>query len=160
MCKNHQGFGALPFPSRKLELSHIVKSLCKIFNGFQFCSLLGCRTLAAIPVQIWLSEHKWPTLIYVFLALLKTSSLRKFVNLVPFIVSPSLQVSPSLLLKKPLHSMTLPPPVLHDRSAIRWVMSCAWFPPDRVLCFMAVSISSEETLSLKNLSSAFLSCLG
>ncbi len=53
--------------------------------------------------------------------------------------------------------------MLRGRSAIRRVMSCARFPPDRELCFMAessVSISSEQTLlplaSLKSLSSAFL----
>lgn len=81
-----------------------------------------------------------------FLALSEASSLRKLVHLVPFVV-------PSILESLPVPSVQKAPPqhdtattMLRGRGAIRRVMSCAQFPPDKELCFMAessVSISSE-----------------
>lgn len=87
-----------------------------------------------------------------------TSSRRKLVS---FIV-------PTIVTRLPVPSAEKGPPqhdaattMLRGGSAIRRVMSCARFPPDGELCFMAdssVSISSEQTLPLapfKSLSSAF-----
>lgn len=81
-----------------------------------------------------------------FLALLKPSSPRKWVHLVPFVVS-SIHKShpvPSAQRAPPQHDTATT--MLHSRAAIRRLMSCAQFPPHKELCFMAessVTISSE-----------------
>lgn len=138
-------------PSRKLELSHIVKSLNIIFNGFQFYPLLGCYKVwqppsEAIPAPIWLSEHKWPILGFWHS---EASSLRKLVRLVPLIVPPHPYKSPGPFCSPPQHEAATI--MLRSRGAIRWVMSCARFLPHTELCFMTestVSISSQRLFCL------------
>lgn len=160
LYKNHQELRVFWSPSRKLELSHIVNSLCRIFNGFQLCPLLGCyRTLAAgfeaIPAPIWLSEHKW-LLIYVFWHSRASSPKICSFGSTHCSLHPYKSNSPFCWKAPPQHDATTT--MLRGRSAIRRVMSCARFPPDRELCFMAeslVSISSEQTL----LPLASLKCL-